>query len=233
VNNIATTITSRVLRHAKPWTAPNFETPLQIDASELSPIGEYRGKAWYSHNLGELETRRTYRSGEELPNGPITAATVDGELVFTGYAVHEPGALAALQDTTPRAPRPPRKVKPIDLLSGTIAAKSHPTSYGTAGRTGAPRTAGVADLLRRIESKGARVTLSADGTSLVVSAPGARSPVGVAELIEKAGPLILAYLAGSPLRCTVRDHGADAPQAVSLSLGSTPICAECLAGGAS
>ena len=45
--------------------------------------------------------------------------------------------------------------------------------------------------------------------------------------VAAAAPLLLAYLAGDPLRCIVTAHDGQAPEAVTILLGGAPWCGEC------
>ncbi len=94
---------------------------------------------------------------------------------------------------------------------------------------GEPATvvSGPGPILEHLKRQGYDVTLSADGSSLVVSAE--RYGPGIAELVDIAGGLLLASLQGEPLLCSVSNHRKPT-EAVTIALGGTPYCGSCKAG---
>lgn len=234
------------------WTQPTFEAPQLISAESLSPLGVYRGRAWFTCRYGEAETGRTFTDADVLPDTILTMELVAGERVHVSYRVHEPGTFERLSTAVHQGPRPKPAHRPVDALGALFLSNRQaeiivpPTAGPDRGlpalmpagadgphiRPGKPPVRGAEALLARLASKGATVTLSADGTSMVVTSSGGRPRPGVSELVQVAGPLILAYLRdGKAPDCTVSAHKVAQP-ASTVVLGGALACAACMAGGA-
>ena len=248
------TIATTIRRRLRPWKEPTFEAPYPIDAAELQPLGEYRGSAWYTHALGELEQRRrTYTDRDIIPSGPVTVETIDGDRRYTSFTVRPPGTYAATIAGTPGGPKPPKPARPVDAIAGAFLADRRPelvvappvhepsgvaiTDAGTPAsyyrRPPEPAVRGAGAILARLDRAGATVRLSADGSALVVASAGGRSGPGIAELVAVSLPLLVPFLRdGRAPACNVRDHGKERAEAVSLVVGGALACAACLAGEA-
>jgi hypothetical protein len=81
-------------------------------------------------------------------------------------------------------------------------------------------------MIEQLARKGYDVTLSADGSALVVSAEHFGP---VREVIDVAGPLLLAWLQDVPLTCQVSQHKKPT-EAVTIALGGAGWCGQCKAG---
>jgi hypothetical protein len=86
---------------------------------------------------------------------------------------------------------------------------------------------GVAAILDVLQAKGVTLALTDAGTMF---ATGTRITNEVRSLIERASPLLHAYLRGQPLRCEMKHPDNQAPEAVSLLVGGAAACAQHLAG---
>ena len=66
------------------WRKPDLAQPTLIDARDLVPLGEYRGRAWFaSKRYGELATSNTLGERDEpaggrLSPGPHDSGSADG-----------------------------------------------------------------------------------------------------------------------------------------------------------
>lgn len=218
---------------SRPWQPPTFDQPMPMSESSFGkPIGTDRaGRKWYRTKWGEAcELRVVDATRETLPNGPMIPL---GEERFRTFASPvAPGSYQALMDRVARTPKPPAPDAPIDALGHLSLAEGTPQrAFGSivGVRVIAPvePARGPKRILDRLSKKGVTVKLSADGSSLVVSASGGRPGPGVIELVDAARPLLLADLQGRPLTCTVTGHKGKPPAAVTLALGGTAWCGEC------
>jgi hypothetical protein len=230
----------------RPAKATVFHQPVPVRAVDLEALGTYRGRRFYRHpDLGELEYAGTYGPDAELPNLAIVTETdADGRETFTGYASRDEGTYADLSSAPVRAPRPKPAHRPVDAIGGAALAARKPERIIGAGVStsllgpavrrgdldyidrGEPPAIGPAALIARLAKAGATVTLDATSEHLVVTSSGGRPGPGVRELVTAAGPLLVAYLRGEPMTCTVSRHKPPA-EAVTIALGGAPWCGQC------
>ena len=241
-----TSILTKITRSPQAWSKPQFDMPHVIGAHELQPIGELRGRQWFSHKkFGELQERpKTLSSRDVLPDTVVAETEIDGERRWRSFDVAAPGTLEGLRRIPVRSPKDPAPHRGIDALALThlgqpqperIVAFDRPANgvYGPLSKAASPPTIkpaqpparGAEAVIARLHKAGAGLYLSTDGAHVILTVFGGRATAGMVELFEAAQPLLLAHLRGGPLLCVVADHGkGDDPTAVTLLVGGTPAC---------
>ncbi len=234
------TIKSTVTGRRKP---PVHDQPFQISPNELTELGTIGGKRYWRWKRYELrEQPRRYRdqvwmpnpkpgepdilarAADEMPNGPHTVEmTEDGERVMVAYAMLEAGTYQRLTTSTlPKSLRIVEK-RPLDALAGfSILQRRGREAYRPPVAVTGPGA-----IIEQLARKGYDVTLSTDGDHLVVS--GERFGA-VRELIDVAGPMLVAWLQERPLTCTVSSHSKKPVEAVTIALGGAAWCLRCKPG---
>jgi hypothetical protein len=227
--NSTVNLSTLIGRSQKEWTRPTFEMPALTNPASLTPLGELRGRKWWRHaSYGELEERPdTLRDDDPaLPFSVIVQDDSTGEWRYRTFAIHAPGTFERLSNpTTRRRARPAPPHRPVDSLAGLHLIM--PMTPGMATIAPGPRSAvrGPEAILARLAAKGATVSLSVDGSALVVESAGGRPHPGVPELVKESAPLLVGHLRGEPLRCTAGKHKGEAPAAVTVVLGGAVACA--------
>lgn len=226
-----------------------YGSTFEVEAEKLGePLGEINGHAWYTgpswRPSAEVEvTGRVFEALDPLPPGPILRRP---DRRYAELVEHRSGTFEALR-AEPKPPKPPKPHRPADALAlltvlarttehvvarapstagGTLVRPRRPEERGPYIRPAAGPIRGPEAILAALAKRGVLVGLNADRTALVVTGPGGRVTLDPRAVIEAAGPLLLAYLKGSPLHCTVTVH-AEPVDAVTIALGGSPWCGEC------
>lgn len=232
-------------RNATPWQKPQFNMPMLVKPSDIEYLGrDQRGREWHRHRkYGELTLRGGLLddSFDVLPETVIVEAEAGGKRGYQAFDLHAPGTYERFINTLLRTPKPKPAPRPVDRLGSVFLAERIPERiFASAARraesltgtspsapvikSAAPPARGAEAVIARLARNGATVALSVDRAQLVVSCVGGSPGPGVVELVEAAGPLMLAYLQGSPLQCDVTKHTAEA---TTFALGGAPWCGEC------
>ncbi len=216
-NTITGTVRKALGREGK---RPTLGSPVLINVRDLEPLGTYRGRSWFVHRkYSELVAVRTQPITEAPPDKYVSE---DGD-ERTIYDRADSGTFARLSAPVPAMPGA-KPSRPVDALGGQMLLDRQ-MSYGIGSEPYSIR--GAANIIDRLAVKmGATVTLDTTRTALVVSGPGGQAP-GVAVLIDAARPLLVAYLRGEPVTCTVTKHETPA-QAVTVVTGGALACAVCI-----
>lgn len=245
---VATAIRTRITRGPEAWVRPELSMPKVLASKDLEPLGQdlRTGRYWYKHaTLGELAERlKPLNSTEHLPDLPMVEEEIDGERAWRVMDLYAPGSFARLAESPVRAPKPPAPHRGIDAIEATFLGAPQPERIFTAATRSAainplspagtppvikapePAVRGAEAVMARLRKAGSDVHLSTDGQHVILTAPGGRPAPGVVELFSAAQPLILGYLRGDPLACSVAAHGkTDNPAAVTLLIGGAPACA--------
>lgn len=237
MNAPTSTISTFTHREPKAWKAPEFASPLLINARDLRPLGEVRGYLWWTHpkHDGELVERRGKLTDRDvLPNRMLAQVDEKGERSYRIFDIYAPGTFAGSADTF--GPPPPAPLKFADALPPLFAPRKRPK---VSNRIGGPVTSpydaalldardrepivfgpkvrqhGPAAYLADWARRGVVVTLAADREHEVVRQRGdvlGHDPALV-QSIRDAQPLTLPYLRGDPApTCVVGSHdkGEDA-----------------------
>lgn len=214
------------------WEAPQFVMPMPVPASALKELGiDGGGRHFFASKYGEcIEGLVVDASTRELPNTLLVEVGPNQFRTFGSFAA--PGTFERLQSAAPRVPKPPMPHRPVDVLAHLFLITRRPERHDRFGIVAEAEAdaRGAPGILGRLARKGATVRLSTDRAALVVTTSGGHLGPGVLELVDRAGPLLLAHLRGESLACTVSKHKTPA-HAVSVALGGAPWCGEC--GGAS
>lgn len=227
---ILSTLTGRT------WERPTFEMPMLTPERDLTFLGTDRGgRRWFAHKrYGELVEGRTVdATRQELPNSVLVEIDHNTFRLFGN--VSAPGTFERLTNTVDRPVRPPKPHRPVDALGHLFLTAPRPERIAASPQAVTVRAAedqarGPAAILERLSRAGATVRLSTDRLDLVVTTSGGILGAGVLELIDRAGPLLVAHLNGEPLACTVSKHKGSV-LATTFALGGAPWCGDC--GGAS
>jgi hypothetical protein len=237
--SIVSTIRTHVSGGA--WAAPQFEQPELLDERDLEPLGTQLGVRIFRHRkstrYGELRERRgVLTEAQPLPNAAlIEQRAADGSRTWRAFDCTPPGEMARIASRPVRVPKAPPPHRPVDSLAHMpMAARRPERAFGSVVGVGIlpaeDAARGPAQILARLDRAGVAVRLSTDRIALVVSTSGGHLAPGLLDLVDRAGPLVLAHLRGEPLMCTVGQHEPPAP-GISVALGGAPICGECLDGG--
>ncbi|HEX7400172.1 MAG TPA: hypothetical protein VF302_10410 [Candidatus Limnocylindrales bacterium] len=118
------------------------------------------------------------------------------------------------------------------------AAPMHGIAVDAPGKAIAPeavtRPRGAEAIIGYLRGRGVELSLSTDGAHVLPRSLAGRMFSNDRALLDRAGPLLVAYLAGAPLRCMAGKHdNGVADTAVTIAVGGCPMCAYHAAGGAS
>ncbi len=218
----ATTITSKILRPPKPWTAPSITMPFPIDAHDLHPIGTDRvGRSWFTHPLGELSERpRRYSDEVVLPNAPLVVEIVGDERQYRAFDVYAPGSFEARQATVAHVRIPP-KPGLVDQLGG-VRQLGPKTEFRGGSFRGPIR--GAAKIVAHLSKLGDGAQFIPDpGTTdgFLIRANGKPYP-SMVDAALRARVLIGPFLHGHPAAC--RFCGAEAETVAAVDV---PWCGSC------
>jgi hypothetical protein len=208
MNSTITTSVKRALgaRPKRQWTEPHFDAPFPVDPVELVPLGEYRGRRWFSHALGELEERAGTTTDDDLllDRPHVVERDAAGVRHYRMFSVHAPGTYAATIAARPSrfeqplsAPRPVDALATIGLLKGVRGASAIAARFAEKGASWAP--------------------------SGLFQAP--RETAYLHIVASRAAPLLEPYAAGKAPACF-----ACGAEAVTVAVGwpvGLPWCGEC------
>jgi hypothetical protein len=110
-----------------------------------------------------------------------------------------------------------RPSRPVDALN--VSALRRRPAFAMASGTDPAR--GPAAILERLHSKGIEVRLY--GGRLLVQSPGGHLLNDYRDAIERAEPLLVAHLSGSPARCEL-PHAGKIPEAYTILVGGLAAC---------
>ena len=241
-------------RAAKNADEPQRET---LDSRDLTVLGTLGRSSFARTKDGrelKLKGPAMPHTLEHMPNDvivvrqPVRAA--DSRVRIDTYlaVVQEPGTysrLAKRKSYTPRQ-RPPSPIDrdhelrngsprqwlalgkdgdtPEDVIRG---AMSHMPSLMITD--GLPALRSVADEVAMIQRAGVTLALSADGAHLLAASPKGLSAL-VRGMLGIRAPLYVAHLKGEPVRCAWPHARGGVPEAVTIAVGNSPVCANHLAG---
>lgn len=208
---------------------------------EPGDVAEKPGQKFVSipQMLVDEQTGRAHQMGNKYRRAmPVKAGTFERESARTGTSKPAPTptrpvdalALPALSAKASMiVPGPPR---PTSLVIGLEATVPNPNGAGgfVPGR-GPVRGRAILDLL---EARG--ITLQVHAGKLLVTAPKGRMTGDLRTVVDKATPLLIGYLGGTPFPCEVHppaDKGTpsdDPPEAWTILLGGLAACEACATG---
>jgi len=248
-STMTSTISTFTHREPKAWKAPEFASPLLINARDLKPLGEVRGYLWWTHpkHDGELVERpKRLTDRDVLPNRMLVQVDEKGERTYRVFDIYAPGTFVASADTF--GPPPPAPLKFVAALPAIIAPRKRPK---LSARIGGSLTSGFGDVvdardrdpivfgakvrqygpaarLAEWARRGVVVTLATDREHEVVRQRGdvlGHDPA-LLQSIRDAQPLTLPYLRGDPPpTCVVGTHAKDEdPSALSVGILGAVSC---------
>jgi hypothetical protein len=200
----------------------------------------------------EIKVNETRPHGDQALAEALEGSPPVGRSGIHGFTIRKPVKLPPFVPA-PLVKKGPPKVRPVNALTGDLSVKRHKAAPAT--RIALPAVAlahgimadgpgkkfdveitarpqGAEAILAYLRSKGVALTLASDKAHIIPSTAGGRLMVDHRALIETAGPLLVAYLNGTPLQCQVawaHPKGADLTATVVL-VGGAVACAACAAG---
>ena len=243
MNAPTSTISTFTHREPKAWKAPEFESPLLINARDLKPLGQVRGFQWFTHpkHDGELvERSKRLTDRDIIPSRLLVQVDEAGERSYRIFDIYAPGTFAASADTF--GPPPPASLKFADALPPLFAPRKRPKLSNRIGgvlgmdatvnardrdpivRQPRVRIYGPAAILADLARRGIVISLGTDNAALVVRHREKLMSDDIRTMMV-AAPLIRAFLQGGTLSCVVGSHGKDeSTEAVSLGLLGAACC---------
>ena len=243
-------------RAAKDADEPQRET---LDVRDLTVLGTLGRSSFARTKDGrelKLKGPAMPHTLEQMPDDAIivrqSVRAADSRVRIDKYVatVEEPGTFARLakrKSYTPRQ-RPPSPIdrdhelreglprQPVllgkdgdsdgDIIKGAMSRV--PSLVLTDGR---PPLRSVADEITFLQRSGVTLALSADGAYLLATSPKGLSAL-VRGMLGIRAPLYVAHLKGEPVRCAWPHPQGGAPEAVTIAVGNSPVCADHLAGTA-
>lgn len=259
VLNALNAIRTKISGPPQEWVKPSFTMPMVMPGSDVEDyLGALGGVGYYRHRkYGELREHQLLSEHQELPNLPMVQIDEDGQRLFQTYEPCAPGTYERLLHPPTRQPKPEPPSKPRDAIALTSLGgrrsellvalepplassatdivdnrvRTQPPSYIHRPPVGPAR--GAPEVIARIRSKKAEITLTADRQNILVTAPGGRVRDDVSDLAQVAAPILVPFLRdGSVPPCAVTNHPT-AVEAVTVARTfptALPWCGEC--GGA-